>query len=138
MSAGRNHCDGNCNVVGKWIPTALVDAFPGHSFWDVSDGFQSDAVRALGGAPGEASWSSFDRKLVRFSAKLLAAFRPNFWTIFGQKFGQFSAKTLSVFRPKNCPLFDLLSAFRPRFYTFLGPKLVRFPFFVFSFRQISA
>ena len=50
---------------------------------------------------GNASGDAFGR----FSAKLLADFRPNFWPLFGQTFGRFSAKSLASFRPKPCPFF---------------------------------
>ena len=55
---------------------------------------------------GNASGDAFGR----FSAKLLADFRPNFWPLFGQTFGRFSAKSLASFRPKPCPLFGQRTA----------------------------
>ena len=42
----------------------------------------------------------------RFSANILADFRPRLWPIFGQSFGQISAKVLVRFRPKPWPNSD--------------------------------
>ena len=75
----------------------------GHSFWGVWDVPRSVLVRASRKCVWRCLWPFFGQTFGRFSAKLLAAFRPNFWTFFGKKFGQFSSKTLSAFRPKNRP-----------------------------------
>ena len=95
LFVGLNHCNGNCNVVGRWAPTAFVDAFPEPSIWDVLDVPQSDPIRAC----WRCVWIGLE---AMFRPKSLAEFRPkvwpnfgqNFWSDFGQNLGRFPTQKM--------------------------------------------
>ena len=95
LFVGLNHCNGNCNVVGRWAPTAFVDAFPEPSIWDVLDVPQSDPIRAC----WRCVWIGLEamfrpKSLAEFRPKVWPIFGQNFWSDFGQNFGRFPTQKM--------------------------------------------